>query len=101
MFLETLLPDRQGEISHIFFAGSSQKAAVDASSLQHFLGLQACDVSVEPPAIGTHVHEVKIHPTNTVNVTAASARTHAHTHTHAHTQKIRLVTDNYKLICLY
>ena len=86
MFLETLLPDRQGEISHIFFAGSSQKAAVDASSLQHFLGLQACDVSVEPPAIGTHVHEVKIHPTNTVNVTAASARTHAHTHTHTHTE---------------
>lgn len=50
-FFQTFLPDRQGEISYIPLAGSSQKAAMNASTLQHFLGLQACDVSVEPPAL--------------------------------------------------
>lgn len=49
--MKTLLPDGQGEISYVFLAGSSQKAAVYAPSLQHFLGLQACDVSVEPPVV--------------------------------------------------
>lgn len=46
----TLLPDGQGEISYVFLAGSSQKAAMNTPRLQHFLGLQACDVSMEPPA---------------------------------------------------
>lgn len=43
------LPDRQSEIACVFFAGSSQEAAVNPSTFQDFLGLQACDVSVEPP----------------------------------------------------
>lgn len=44
------LPDRQGEIACVFLAGSSQEAAVNPSTFQEVLGLQARDVSVEPPA---------------------------------------------------
>lgn len=67
-FPPTLLPDRQGEISYVFLAGSSQKAAMSTSRLQHFLGLQACDVSVEPPA-STHTH-VQRQNTPGMNTTA-------------------------------
>lgn len=43
------LPDWEGKIACVFFAGPSQEAAVNPSTSQDFLGLQACDVSVEPP----------------------------------------------------
>lgn len=45
-----MLPDRQREVSCNFLAWARQKAAVDAFGLEQVLGLNACDISMEPPA---------------------------------------------------
>lgn len=38
-FVFVLLPNGQGEVSYVLLAGTSQKAAMDASGLEHFFGL--------------------------------------------------------------
>lgn len=57
-FARTLVPDREREVSYVLFAGSCQKAAMAAATFQNIFGLQACDLSVEPP-VGPHTHTKK------------------------------------------
>lgn len=82
----TLLPDRQGEISHVFFTGSSQKAAVDATGFQHVFGLEACNLSVEPPAnIHRHKNKKILHEDCITHIYFKQTNRNTRLHTHVTT----------------